>query len=59
MATNRNADGPGRQNSPGFGLVKFLFIASLTVLFFLLALSMRRHHFFDGGQLNRHVATRP
>jgi hypothetical protein len=35
---------------PGF--VKFLGLMLMVVLFFLLAQSMVRHHFFTGGSMN-------
>jgi hypothetical protein len=40
--------------------IKFVWIVLLTVVFFLLAQSMVRHHFFSGGALNyRSTAIHP
>jgi len=59
MATNRNEVIPEEQNPRWLGFAKFLFIVFLTVTVFLLARSMLRHHFFSGGQMNRHDVTGP
>jgi hypothetical protein len=54
MATNRNEPDREEQNSPWLGVAKFLFIVFLAAMFFLLVRSMVGHHFFSGGQMNRH-----
>ena len=59
MATNRNETNQEEQNSPWLGVAKFLFIAFLTGMLFLLVRSMEHHHFFSGGQMNRHDVTGP
>lgn len=59
MATNRNELNQEEQNSPWLGLAKFLFIAFFAVMLFLLIRSMEHHHFFSGGQMNRHDVTGP
>jgi hypothetical protein len=59
MATKRNEIDPEEQNPPWLGFTKFLYIVILTVTAFLLTRSMVRHHFFSGGQMNRHDVTGP
>jgi hypothetical protein len=59
MATNRNESDREEQNSPWLGVAKFLFIVFLAAMFFLLVRSMVQHHFFSGGQMNRHDLTGP
>jgi hypothetical protein len=44
---------------PWLGIAKFLFIAILTLLFYLLAQSMVHHRFFRGGWMNNNTSTRP
>jgi hypothetical protein len=50
MALKGNAVGNDGRKSPWLGYIQFVFVVTLTVMFFLLALSMKRHHFFDGVQ---------
>ena len=57
MATNRNDIDPEDQNPRWIGLENFLFIVIFTVTVFLLIKSMVRHHFFSGGQMNKHDVT--
>jgi hypothetical protein len=57
MARNRNDMNPGDQNPQWLGFAKFLFIVILTVTVFLLIRSMVHHHFFSGGQMNKHDVT--
>lgn len=59
MATNRNDVTPEEENPPWLGFAKFLFIVILTVTVFLLIRSMVHHHFFSGGQMNKHDVTEP
>jgi hypothetical protein len=50
MADHRitpSGNGP-KQSWPGY--VQFLFVVMLTLVFFLLAQGMKRHHFLDGGR---------
>jgi hypothetical protein len=49
MAVDRNATGTGEPGSPWPRYLQFLFVVFLTVMFFWLALSMKRHHFLDGS----------
>lgn len=58
MATNRIESGADGPKSPWPGYVQFLFVVMLTVMFFMLALSMKRHHFLDGSQDARTHASR-
>lgn len=58
MALKGNAAGNDRPNSPLLGYIQFAFVVMLTVMFFLLALSMKRHHFFDGVQNTQIHASR-
>ena len=59
MATDHNDANPEEQNPPWLGFAKFLFIVILTVTLFLLTRSMVHHHFFSGGQMNKHDVTEP
>jgi hypothetical protein len=47
------------EKSPWLGIVKFLFIVLLVVLFLLLGQSMVRHRFFRGGSLNPNSSLHP
>jgi hypothetical protein len=58
MAGNRIAPGADGPKSPWPGYVQFLFVVILTGIFFLLALSMKRHHFLEGSQDARSHANR-
>jgi hypothetical protein len=60
MKANLNSVEPEGSRSPLVGPAKFLFIVVLALLFFWLAHSMMRHHFFSGGRYNnRPGATTP
>lgn len=50
MAENRIAPGADGPKSSWPGYIQFLFVVMLVVMFFLLALSMKHHHFLDGGR---------
>ena len=52
MATGRNPTDAGGPKSSWPGYIQFLFVLMLTVMFVLLALSMKRHHFLNGMQDN-------
>jgi hypothetical protein len=47
---------PGEQPGAWLGIAKFLGLLLMFVLFFLLAQSMVRHHFFTGGAQDNHNA---
>ena len=49
---------PERQ-SPWLGIVKFLLLAMLVGLIFLLGQSMVRHRFFRGGWIDQHDVLKP
>lgn len=49
MAGNRRSNRRGRSNSRWPEYVQFLFVVCLTVLFLLLAESMKHHHFMQGS----------
>ena len=53
MATDFKPTGPEREKSPWFQVVQFLFLVALAVAVFLLAQSMVRHRFFQGGRIDR------
>jgi hypothetical protein len=59
MATKQQENNQEQQRSLWPGFARFLFIVVLTVLIFVLVNSMVRHHFFSGGQQNRHDVTGP
>ena len=60
MAANWNRSGSDGPDPPWLRFVRPLFIAILTLLFLLLARSMMRHHFLDGGRYNnRNGGARP
>jgi hypothetical protein len=59
MATNRKEINQEEPNPPWLAFAKFLFIAFLTIMAFLLVRSMVHNHFFSGGQLNRHDTAPP
>ncbi|HEY5212722.1 MAG TPA: hypothetical protein VIJ38_06855 [Acidobacteriaceae bacterium] len=58
MALKGNAAGTNGRKSPWTVYIQFVFVVMLTVMFFLLALSMNRHHFFDGVQNTQIHASR-
>ena len=53
MTTYSNTTAPKGRKSPRVGIRTFLFIVVLTFIFFLLAQSMVRHRFHEGGWVNR------
>jgi hypothetical protein len=59
MATNREPATSDEQNSPKVGIGTFVLIIAMVILLYLLGRSMVRHHFHDGGQLNRHSSAQP
>ena len=50
MAENGSMPEAEESKSSWPGYLQFLFVVALTVMFLLLALSMKRHHFLDGNQ---------
>ena len=59
MPTDLDTKTPEERRSMWLGIGKFLFIAVLALLFFLLAHSMVRHRFFRGGWRNQHGSISP
>ena len=53
MTTDSNAPPSKGRKSPRCGIGAFLAIIVLTFIFFLLAQSMVRHRFHEGGWVNR------
>jgi hypothetical protein len=53
MISDSNTTGSAARNSPWLGIVKFLFIAILIVIIFLLGLDMAHHRFHQGGRVNQ------
>jgi hypothetical protein len=53
MTTYLNTTASGGRKPPRFGIGSFLFIVVLAVIFFMLAQSMVRHRFFEGGRVHR------
>jgi hypothetical protein len=45
-----NTPTPDGREPPSFGIGRFLFVAVLAVILFLLGQSMVRHRFFQGGR---------
>jgi hypothetical protein len=52
MPSNLKSKDLEKRQIPWLGIAKFLFIAILTLLFYLLAQSMVHHRFFRGGWMN-------
>jgi hypothetical protein len=52
MPSNLESKDPEKRQLPWLGLAKFLFLAILTLLIYLLAQSMVHHRFFRGGGMN-------
>ena len=59
MAPISNTAGPEARQSPWLGIVKFLLVAVLIGLIFLLGQEMVRHRFFRGGWVDRHDVLKP
>ena len=53
MTVNRGSNKPSGPNSRWPEYVQFLFVVCLTILFLLLAVSMKRHHFMQGSLYDR------
>ena len=59
MAPISNPTGPEAGQSPWLGIVKFLLVAILIGLIFLLGEEMMRHRFFRGGWVDQHDVLKP
>ncbi len=59
MAPTFNPTGPEAAPSPWTGIVKFLLVAILIGLIFLLGEEMVRHRFFRGGWVDQHDVLKP
>jgi len=59
MKSNSNMTGAAGRNSLWLGIVKFLFLALLIAIVFLLAQDMVRHRFFRGGRVNQRDVLKP
>ena len=57
MAENQGTGRPSRPNSRWPDYMQFLAVVVVTVLFLLLAVSMSRHHFFQGELYERNQPT--
>jgi hypothetical protein len=54
-----NTKASSGRKPPQFGIGSFLLVVVLAVIFFLLAQSMVRHRFHEGGQFNRNGSIVP
>jgi hypothetical protein len=54
MTNELKPPAPEREKSPWFQVGQFLFLLALAVAVFLLAQSMVRHRFFQGGRIDRY-----
>lgn len=52
MAVERSKSDSAKDQGRWIGFAKFVFLAVLTVLIFMLVQSMVQNHFFSGGALN-------
>ena len=59
MRPNYKMMGPTEQNSPWQEIVRFLFVALLIVIIFVLGRDMVRHRFFRGGRVNQRDVLKP
>lgn len=59
MALTSNTNGPEAAPSPWTGIIKFLLLAILIGLIFLLGQEMVRHRFFRGGWVDQHDVLKP
>lgn len=53
MTTEMSSTAGTEKRSPWLTIAKYLFIALLVVLFYLLGLSMAQHRFFRGGRIDQ------
>jgi hypothetical protein len=54
MTADLKPKGPAREKSPWFQVGQFLLLLALAVAVFVLAQSMVRHRFFQGGRIDRY-----
>ena len=59
MAPISNPTGPEAGRSQWLGIVKFLLVAILIGLIFLLGEELVRHRFFRGGWVDQHDVLKP
>jgi hypothetical protein len=59
MTSYSNTTGSNGRKPPRFGIGTFLFVVVLAFVFFLLAQSMVRHRFHEGGRVNRNGSLVP
>ncbi len=59
MAPTPNTTNSEAEPSPWTGIVKFLLLAILIGLIFLLGEAMVRHRFFRGGWVDQHDVLKP
>lgn len=59
MTVLSNTKDPEARQSPWWGFVKFLLLAILVLLMYLLAESMTAHRFFRGGWVDQHDVLNP
>jgi hypothetical protein len=59
MAPTSNSTGPEARQSPWTGIVKFLLVAILIGLIYLLGEEMVRHRFFRGGWVDQRDVLKP
>jgi hypothetical protein len=59
MTPISNSPHPAARPSPWLGIVKFLLLAILIAMFFLLGQQMVLHRFFQGGWVDKHDVLKP
>lgn len=59
MTPISNTPHPEARQSPWLGIVRFLLLAILIAIIFLLGQQMVRHRFFRGGYVDQHDILRP
>jgi hypothetical protein len=59
MTSISNTKSSEERQSPWLGFVKFLLLAAMLGLMFLLAQSMVAHRFFRGGWVDQHDVLKP
>jgi hypothetical protein len=59
MTTDSNSTVPSEPKPPRFGMGSFVFAIVLALIFFLLAQTMVRHRFHQGGWRDRSEVIRP
>ena len=59
MTPTSNTPDPSARPSPWLGIVKFLLLAILIAMIFLLGQQMVRHRFFRGGWVDQRGVLKP